>query len=86
MEKLAATLLEELKKLCPEALTQRYKKLDLAAEGEELLTGVCRSRGFILAGGRLDTERGANAVLDDFRSGKIAKVTLERPEREHADD
>jgi len=80
LEKLSVSLLEELKALCPEALLQRYKKLDLSAQGEELLTGVCKSRGFILAGGRYDTERGANAVLDDFRSGRIARITLERPE------
>lgn len=85
-EKLAVSLIEELKKLCPQALTLRYKKLDIAAEGEELLLGICKSRGFILPGGKYDTERGANAVLDDFRSGKIAKVTLERPKKETNDD
>lgn len=84
IEKLAVSLLTELKTLCPGALTQRFKKLDLQAEGEELLYGVCKSRGFILSGGRLDTERGANAVLDDFRSGKIGRITLERPERDNA--
>ncbi|MGI6151078.1 MAG: ribosome biogenesis GTPase YlqF [Christensenellales bacterium] len=86
VEKLAVSLIEELKRLCPEALALRYKKLDIGAEGEELLLGVCKSRGFILPGGRFDTERGANAVLDDFRSGKIAKITLERPRREMTDD
>lgn len=85
-EKLAASLIGELMGLCPEALALRYKKLDRTAEGEELLLGICKSRGFILPGGKYDTERGANAVLDDFRAGKIAKVTLERPKRETTDD
>ncbi len=85
-EKLAVNLIEELRRICPAELSARYKKLDIEAEGEALLLGICKSRGFILQGGKYDTERGANAVLDDFRSGKIAKVTLERPNRETTDD
>ena len=41
---------------------------------------VCRARGFLLRGGGFDYERGARAVLDDFRKGRIGRVTLERAE------
>ena len=46
---------------------------------EELLDGVCKSRGFILSGGVLDTERAARIVLDEYRAGKIAAIALENP-------
>ena len=50
-----------------------------------LLEGVAKSRGFILKGGVYDTERAARIVLDEFRAGKIARVTLEQPPKEEDD-
>ena len=44
----------------------------------ELLEAVAKSRGFLLSGGALDVERASRIVLDEFRGGKIAKVTLDR--------
>ena len=77
-EELAALLLADLMKICPEELTTRYKKLERDMTPEELLEGVCRSRGFMLGGGNFDTERAARIVLDEFRGGKIARVTLDK--------
>ncbi|MBQ4611276.1 MAG: ribosome biogenesis GTPase YlqF [Clostridia bacterium] len=77
-EELAALLLADLMKICPEELTARYKKLERDMTPEELLEGVCRSRGFMLGGGNFDTERAARIVLDEFRGGKIARVTLDK--------
>ena len=48
--------------------------------GEALLEAVCESRGFLLPGGAKDTERAARIVLDEYRAGKIAHVSLERPD------
>lgn len=81
-EKLAASLLFDLMRICPEDLTARYKKLEKDMAPEELLEGVCKSRGFVLGGGVLDTERAAHIVLDEFRAGKIARVTLDDPREE----
>ncbi|MGN0791530.1 MAG: ribosome biogenesis GTPase YlqF [Christensenellales bacterium] len=80
MEELAALLLSDLMRLCPDELITRYKKLERDMTPEELLQGVCRSRGFMLGGGNLDTERAARIVLDEFRGGKIARVTLDKAE------
>lgn len=83
VEEIAALLLSDLMKICPDELIKRYPKLAAAGQDsapEELLEGVCRSRGFILSGGVFDTERAARIVLDEFRGGKIAKVTFESPE------
>ena len=42
-----------------------------------MLESFSLSRGFLMKGGIPDTERGAGAFLDDFRAGKIGKITLE---------
>ena len=80
VEELSALLLYDLMQICPEQLTARYKKLTADMKTpEELLDGVCRSRGFILSGGVLDTERAARIVLDEYRAGKVALIALEDP-------
>lgn len=87
IEEIAGLLLCDLALICPAELYARYKKLE-AVEGktsiEAMLEGVCRSRGFILSGGVLDTERAARIVLDEFRAGRISRVTFEMPEEADA--
>ena len=84
IEEIASLLLFDLARICPEQLVARYKKIDPKEElPEELLNMVCRSRGFILSGGVLDTERAARIVLDEYRAGKIAAVALENPGEEY---
>lgn len=79
VEQLATELLAELNTLCPEKLRARYAKIAEDTPKEELLRAVSFSRGFLLSGGEPDTERGARIVLDEYRAGKIALVTLEKP-------
>lgn len=43
-----------------------------------MLGCICKRRGFVLRGGEYDLERGARALMDDFRKGRIGKITLER--------
>ena len=63
-----------------ENLNARYKlKTKPTQKGDELLTEICKKRGFILPGAELDYERGANIVLDEFRGCKIGRITLEKP-------
>jgi len=81
-EELATDLLSLLQTVAPAQLGERYGKLTPETPQEELLGAVCRSRGFLLRGGELDTERAAHVALDEFRAGKIARVTLEQPEAE----
>lgn len=79
-ELLARRLLEELAKSYPESLRARYKiKEDLPEDGAELLMLIGRKRGMLISGGEVDTERAANIVLDEFRSGKLGRITLEKP-------
>lgn len=79
IESLAEGLLNELLVLYPDAVKERYAKI---AEGETHIEGVARSRGFLLKGGATDTERAARIVLDEFRGGKLGKISLEKPETE----
>ncbi len=87
IEELAEHLLSELRVLKPDALFERYKKLDADTPDGALLEAVARSRGFVLKGGVFDTERAARIVLDEFRAGRIARITLEQPpeEEEHGE-
>ncbi|MPN35690.1 Ribosome biogenesis GTPase A [bioreactor metagenome] len=79
-EELATDLLMLLQQMVPAPLTERFSKLAADTPREELLNAICRSRGFLLRGGELDTERASHVALDEFRAGKIARVTLEQPE------
>ncbi len=79
-ERLARELLQELRVIAPDALAARYKldESDLGLEEDAMLESCCRRRGFLLSGGRYDTLRCAQIVLDEFRGAKIGKITLER--------
>lgn len=79
IEQLAKFLLQELMQLEPDSLIARYKKLTKEMNIDELLTGVCESRGFIKSRGEPDIERAARIVLDEYRAGKICRTTLELP-------
>ena len=77
---LTISLLEDLKASCPDTLSARFHVEDLGAENVELLDAVCRGRGWLLKGGRYDYDRCCSVVLDEFRSGKLGKITLESPD------
>ncbi len=82
VEGLASRLLEVLRDTYPQAMAARYKLegTDLSQmQGYELLELVGRKRGFLISGGEINTERAAITVLDEFRSGKLGKITLELP-------
>ncbi len=80
-EELACGLLSLLATEYGGLLAARYK-LDPLPEGDaaDLLTAIARRRGMLLSGGVADTERAAAMLLDEFRAGKIGRITLERPE------
>ena len=78
-EDLAGGLMALLNEIKPEALKARYKLPDdSGGEPHALLEGACRGRGWLLSGGRYDTARAAALVLDEFRAGRIGKITIER--------
>ena len=78
MDDIALELLGELAEKYPTALTERYGITDFSTKLGMYET-LCKRRGFILRGGEYDYERGANALIDDFRKGRLGKITLESP-------
>lgn len=81
IEELAACLMELLLARYPAALTARYRITpNESAAGYSLLEMAGKSRGFLLSGGEIHTERMAKVLLDEFRSGKLGRFTLELPE------
>ena len=80
IETLAMKLLSYLAGEYPASLRERYK-LELTGEESslELLENVGRKRGMMISGGEINTERAAITVLDEFRSGKLGRITLEMP-------
>ena len=63
----------------PEQTIERYNIKDPSAQGYALLDEVCRGRGFLMRGGVCDLDRACAVILDEFREGKVGKLTLEDP-------
>ena len=83
IETLAMKLLSYLAENYPASLKERYKiDVQPEASGLDLLETVGRKRGMMISGGEINTERAAITVLDEVRSGKRGRITLELPERE----
>ena len=80
IEHVASALLERMRELYPGAIEERYKfSPEPGVPGYEMLEQAGRKRGFLISGGEVNTERMARVLLDEFRAGKLGRVTLERP-------
>lgn len=81
IETLSAKLLKFLAENYPQSLKERYKiDIDDSDEGYMLLEKAGRKRGMLISGGEVNTERIAITVLDEYRGGKLGRITLEFPE------
>lgn len=79
-ETLGARLCERLRDLYPKSLTDRFGIEDpQGLEGFEILEKCARRRGFLISGGETDTERMAKVLLDEFRGGRLGRMTLDGP-------
>ncbi len=76
LDDIALALLAELKEKYPQHLKERYG-IEEESEPLEMLNRVCVRRGFILRGNDFDYERAEKAVIDDFRKGRLGRVTLD---------
>ncbi len=87
-EELGMILAKRLFDLYPREFCARYK-LDedeiCDLDSYDLLCAVGKKRGFLMSGGNINTERCALMLLEEFRSSKIGRLSLERPERTCAD-
>lgn len=74
---LALELIRLLGERYPDLLMQRYKLDEIDEDPLVNMEAIAAKRGFIMAGKRIDYERTARTVLDEFRAGKIGRITLE---------
>ena len=80
LDSLAMSLLEDLADIVPHKMSERFHIEDTSLRGIELLDAVCRGRGFLMKGNEMDYDRCCSVVLDEFRGGKLGRITLEAPE------
>ncbi len=81
IEELASSLMALLAGRYPEAIRTRYKiEIPADAQGWELLEAAGKKRGFLISGGEVDLERMSRVLLEEYRSCKLGRFTLELPE------
>ena len=82
IELLAVRLLDFIKELKPADFITRFKLENEDIENidsYELLKMIGKKRGMLVSGGEIDTERAAIMLLDEFRSAKLGRITVEMP-------
>ena len=84
LEELACRLMQLLWQRYPQAIRDRYgieePEESTGFLGYDLLIEAGRKRGFLMARGEINTERMAKVLVDEYRSGKLGRFTLEVPE------
>lgn len=83
IELLAVRLLDFIKELKPADFITRFKLENENIENidsYELLKMIGKKRGMLVSGGEIDTERAAIMLLDEFRSAKLGRITVEMPQ------
>ena len=82
-DEVVPVLLSSLAETEPQVLKEVYRIDDVNQDPQLLLEAAGRRRGCLLPGGAIDYDRAETAVLHDFRSGKLGKITLDPvPEEE----
>lgn len=83
----AQFLMARLAETYPANLAARYKLQSVEGlTGDMLLKEAGRKRGCIISGGEIDLQRASIIILDEFRGGKIGRITLERPSSQRDSD
>ena len=78
-EELAAELVKFLKEYYPGVLEEKYD-IPEVQDTYKCLADIAKSRHCLVRGSELDTEKAASILLDDFRGGRLGRITLERPQ------
>ena len=78
MDELACDLITVLQEEYPEALRERYG-IEGKEKAAEVLADIAESRKCYTKGENLDLEKAAAILLDDFRAGRLGRISLEQP-------
>ena len=76
-ESLCLEFIGELRTNFPNELKEKYNLSDISGEPLSIFEEICKKRGYLFRGGEYDYTRGARAIFDDFRKGRIGKICLE---------
>ena len=79
-EEVATFLAEVLLARYPGLVEKRYALGSNTLDGPGLIEAIARKRGYLLKGGRVDYEKAGNALVHDYRSGALGRISLETPE------
>ena len=77
---IAVEFITFLKTYYPEYLKERYSLEDLDGSSPEILEEIAKNRGCLKKGNLVDPDKAALILLEDFRSVKLGRISLERPE------
>lgn len=82
-EAIACLLISRLRKIAPDIFCERYKMtaadIDAEYSDYDVLNTVGGKRGFLISGGEINTERAAIMLLEEYRNGRIGRISLETP-------
>lgn len=83
IEAIAMILCNRLRTQYPQMLAQRYKLDSVPSQDEmddyDLMCLIGKKRGFLISGGKINTERTANMLLDEYRDAKMGRISLDLP-------
>jgi ribosome biogenesis GTPase A len=82
LDDLVLALLNDLADAAPGMVMERFHVEDPNLRDLDLMDAVCRGRGFLLKGKEMDYERCCSVVLDEFRGGRLGRISLESPGEE----
>ncbi|MBP5193283.1 MAG: ribosome biogenesis GTPase YlqF [Clostridia bacterium] len=77
LESLCLEFIGEMKEGYPNELKEKYGLSDISGEPLGIFEEICKKRGYLFKGGEYDYTRGARAVFDDFRKGRMGRICLE---------
>ncbi len=80
VETMAVRLIDVLREGYPDRLKERYKLDDISEmQSWEILEAIGRKRGMLISGGEVNTERASVMLLDEYRGGKLGRISMEFP-------
>ena len=80
IEELALKLVERLQEYYPDRLIERFGITEIQENPLDNLDAIARKRGCIMARNEINYNRIAVMLIDEFRGGKLGKISLERPD------
>jgi len=78
MDELAVEIINFLKKNYPGRITERYQVTE-ENDAREIMTAIAFKRGCLIKGGEADWKKASQIIVEEFRSGKNGRITIERP-------